>query len=113
MAEDTLPAPAPVSLGQVAYEAECTWLNEVIPGPHTPWDALDPEVREVYQRLAGAAAGAERERIRQLALEHGAVYCRHGACTCIRLGSSPTIASFASLIREPQERSEEKGPDRG
>ena len=43
----------------------------------------------------------ERERIRQLAIERGAVYCQRGACTCIRLGSSPTICSFADLIREP------------
>jgi len=51
-----------------------------------------------------AALAGERERIRQLAVRHGAVYCQRGACTCIRLGSSPTIRSFAHLITEETSR---------
>jgi len=53
-------------LGRVAYEAETAWLDEIMPGVRTPaWDELDPDHRGVYQRIAGAVAAAERERIRR------------------------------------------------
>jgi hypothetical protein len=96
------PATADAALGRAAYEAEAAWLAEIMPGGRSPsWDDLDPEHREVYRRIAGPVAAAERERIRQLALQHGAVWCERQPCTCIRLGSAPTIRSFADLIREP------------
>lgn len=61
---DRLPAPdlPGADLGRVAYEAESAWLNEFAPGRHTPWDALDPEVREVYRRLAASVAAAVQAR---------------------------------------------------
>jgi len=53
----------PADLGRAAWEAESAWLNEFIPGSHqTPWDGLDPEVRGVYARIAGAVAVAAREQ---------------------------------------------------
>jgi len=59
MADD----PLPDNLGRAAWEAESAWLDEFLPGPRTPWDDLDPEVRDVYGRIAGTVAAAERERI--------------------------------------------------
>ena len=59
MPDPTLPA----GPGRTAYEAESKWLDEVIPGPRTLWDDLDPEVREVYGRIAGTVAAAVHERL--------------------------------------------------
>ena len=56
MADD----PLPDNLGRAAWEAESAWLDEFLPGPRTPWDDLDPEVRDVYGRIAGTVAAAER-----------------------------------------------------
>lgn len=87
MADDT-----PADLGQAAFEAESKWLDEIMPGGHTgSWDDLDPEHRGVYQRIAGAVAAAERERIRQMAVRVGAV------CT----GDEGTSCYFADLLGQP------------
>ncbi len=55
----------------------------------------------ILNAVAPLIRADERERIRQLALVQGAVYCVRRPCTCIRLGSDPAIRSFAGLIREP------------
>jgi hypothetical protein len=82
---------AAADLGRAAYEAEAAWLDEILPGGRSPsWDDLDPEHREVYRRIAGPVAAAERERIRQLAIRTQAV------CT----GDEGTSCYFADLIRE-------------
>lgn len=52
------------TLGRTAYEAEALWLAEIMPGGRGPaWDDLDPEFREVYQRIAAPVTAAERERM--------------------------------------------------
>jgi hypothetical protein len=52
------------TLGRTAYKAEALWLAEIMPGGRGPsWDDLDPEHREVYQRIAAPVAAAERERM--------------------------------------------------
>ena len=68
--------------------------------PHEPMSWW--QRRAVIEHAAPYIAAAERERIRQLALSNGAVYCVGQPCRCIRLGSSPTIHSFADLLGEPQ-----------
>lgn len=66
MADQPLP---PEDLGRAAYEAESAWLAEIMPGGSSgSWDRLDPEHREVYQRIAGAVRDAEIARL-QAALE--------------------------------------------
>lgn len=97
MTENTLPT----DLGRVAYEAESRWLDEIMPGVRTPaWDDLDPEHRGVYERIAGAVAEAERERIRQMADRNGAV------CT----GDEGTSCYFADLLG-PEVRERSGGDD--
>lgn len=92
MADETLPATEGADPGRTAYEAEAAWLDEILPGaPGLSWDQLDPEHREVYQRIAGAVAAAERERIAALADKVEAVYDEDG---------DGVAEPFADLIRE-------------
>jgi hypothetical protein len=86
------PATEDAGLGRAAYEAESAWLAGIMPGGRSPsWDDLDPEHREVYARIAGAVAAAERERIAVLAGKVEAVYDEDG---------DGVPEPFADLIRE-------------
>jgi hypothetical protein len=93
VADETLPPAEAPDLGQAAYEAENAWLSKIMPGAqHPSWDELDPEYQEMYRRVAGAVAAAERARIRALADRTKAV------CTD---GDEGTQCYFSALIAEP------------
>ena len=67
------------------------------------WRVGDDGEGRLHAALAAAAPlirAAERERIRQMAVRSNAV--------CV--GDEGTNCYFADLIREPRERSDEKGP---
>jgi len=88
------------SPGQAAYEAECAWLDEFMPGgSHPAWDALEPEHREVYQRLAAAAGEAWRERAEagEARLEHAIRLAEHWAA--LALAEGPVAEKGAQAIR--------------
>jgi hypothetical protein len=93
MAEALRPGDQPLPSGtyEAADEAFENWQDR----------EGDDELEAALLAAAPLIRAAERERIRQLALQHGAVWCERQPCTCIRPGSDPTIHSFADLIREP------------
>jgi TRAP-type C4-dicarboxylate transport system substrate-binding protein len=93
VADEMPPATGAPDPGRTAYEAENAWLSKIMPGAqHPSWDELDPEYQEVYRRIAGAVAAAERERIAVLAEKVEAVYDEDG---------DGVAKPFAGLIRDP------------
>ena len=89
--------------GQVAYEAlaRAAGSDPTWPAGATmrAWDRLPPNQQAAWEAAAQAVAVAERERIRQLAIQHDAFYdapCPDGASDCIHQDTP-----FADLITEP------------
>jgi hypothetical protein len=87
--------------GRLVHEQRRAWIA-AHPGKFYAvlWEERDSGQRELDMRIGAAVAAAERERIRELADRNNAV--------CV--GDEGTSCYFADLIREPQERSDEKEP---
>jgi hypothetical protein len=79
-------------LGRLVHETRLAWWAERYPGlVFKSWEQRTPHDREFDMRAAEAAAAAERERIREMAVRNNAV--------CV--GDEGTSCYFADLIREP------------